>query len=157
MIRVQCPSCGAGLRGPDEAAGKKIKCPKCGAAVPLPANAPGPDLPPAGAFDLDEPMPTRLPAADAGDDFGPAPKQAKAKPAGKAKSKARSSPEDEDLSIGAWVVAILCSGIGCIVGIVWMIQGKPKGKKMLGISILVIVVVNVINFFVMRSSMNQNP
>ena len=33
-----------------------------------------------------------------------------------------------------WVIAILCSGIGCIVGIVWMIQGKPKGKKMFLVS-----------------------
>ena len=27
------------------------------------------------------------------------------------------------------IVAILCSGIGCVDGIVWMIQGKPKGKR----------------------------
>src|SRR5262249_27343099 len=37
MIRVECPSCGTPLRGPDEAAGKKTKCPKCGATVTLPA------------------------------------------------------------------------------------------------------------------------
>src|SRR5690606_24727735 len=42
-----------------------------------------------------------------------------------------------DMSTGDWVVAILCSGIGCIAGIVWMIQGKPKGKKMLLVSLAV--------------------
>jgi predicted RNA-binding Zn-ribbon protein involved in translation (DUF1610 family) len=49
----------------------------------------------------------------------------------------RSSDDDSDLSVGDWVVAILCSGIGCIAGIVWMIQGKPKGAKMLGVSLAV--------------------
>ena len=39
------------------------------------------------------------------------------------------------MSTGDWVAAILCSGIGCIAGIVWMIQGKPKGKKMFLISL----------------------
>jgi hypothetical protein len=156
MIRVQCPSCGAGLRGPDEAAGKKIKCPKCGAIVGLPAKtagdeaSSGADLPPAGAFDLDEPMPSRTPAADADDDFVAKPIKVKAK------GKKRSSPEDADLSTGEWVLAILCSGIGCIVGIVWMIQGKPKGKKMFGISILMVVVWNIVSY-ALRSSLNQKP
>ncbi len=35
----------------------------------------------------------------------------------------------EDLTTGDWIVAILCSAIGCIAGIVWMIQGKPKGAE----------------------------
>ncbi len=43
---------------------------------------------------------------------------------------------DEDMTTGDWVVAVICSGIGCIAGIVWMIQGKPKGPKMFGISLL---------------------
>ncbi|MFN0195394.1 MAG: hypothetical protein ACKVT0_01510 [Planctomycetaceae bacterium] len=54
-----------------------------------------------------------------------------------AKKRQRSSGNadaDEDLSTGDYIVAILCSGIGCIAGIVWMIQGKPKGSKMFFIS-----------------------
>jgi hypothetical protein len=43
---------------------------------------------------------------------------------------------DDDLTAAEWLVAILCSGIGCIIGIVWMVQGKPKGKKMFLISII---------------------
>lgn len=33
MIRLQCPSCGARLRAPDEALGKKTKCPQCASLV----------------------------------------------------------------------------------------------------------------------------
>jgi hypothetical protein len=64
--------------------------------------------------------------------FDPAMKKAAMK---KAKKDKFYGGEDEDLSGGEWVVAIICSGIGCIMGIIWMIQGKPKGKKMFGISI----------------------
>jgi hypothetical protein len=42
---------------------------------------------------------------------------------------------DSELTAGDWVLCILCSGIGCIVGIVYMTQGKPKGGKMFGISL----------------------
>ena len=52
-----------------------------------------------------------------------------------AKKSALASDPDASLSPLEWVVAILCSGIGCIVGIVYLVQGKPKGKKMLIVSI----------------------
>lgn len=48
--------------------------------------------------------------------------------------------DDEDLTALEWVVAILCTNIGCILAIIWMIQGKPKGSKMLAVCILVNVV-----------------
>jgi hypothetical protein len=60
------------------------------------------------------------------------------------KKKKRSKSEDEDMTVGEWVCAVLCSGIGCIVGIVWMIQGKPKGTKMFGVSLLFGVLWNVL-------------
>jgi hypothetical protein len=41
---------------------------------------------------------------------------------------------ESDLEVGDWILAVLCSGIGCIMGIVWMVQGKPKGIKMFGVS-----------------------
>ncbi len=49
--------------------------------------------------------------------------------------KSQGYAEDEDLSVGEWVLGILCSLIGCIVGIIWIIQGKPKGKKLLFVSL----------------------
>lgn len=52
------------------------------------------------------------------------------------KKSGKTSAGDEDMSTGDWVVAIICSGIGCIAGIIWMIQGKPKGKKMFLVSIV---------------------
>jgi predicted RNA-binding Zn-ribbon protein involved in translation (DUF1610 family) len=61
--------------------------------------------------------------------------------------KSKFGPGDASLSTGDIVVAVLCSGIGCIMGIVWMIQGKPKGSKMFGLSIAMNVfwwIVNVV-------------
>ena len=57
--------------------------------------------------------------------------------------------DEEDLTTGDWLVAVLCSGIGCIVGIIWLIQGKPKGGKMLGVSLLFVFIWNVIRFAMM--------
>ncbi|HXT60513.1 MAG TPA: hypothetical protein VN699_17865 [Pirellulales bacterium] len=51
---------------------------------------------------------------------------------------------DSELGTGDWILAALCGGIACILGIVWMIQGKPKGIKMVGISILFAVIWNVL-------------
>lgn len=82
-ISVACPTCGAKLKTPDNAAGKKIKCPKCEKLIDVPADgeetaavaAAAPDeaegaaedmadVPPAGE-DAGEPL------ADAGDSGGP--------------------------------------------------------------------------------------
>jgi hypothetical protein len=73
----------------------------------------------------------------------------------KKKEKRSYSNDDSDLSAGEWVLAILCSGIGCIVGIVWLIQGKPKGGKMLGISLLFAFIWNVIRFAIEMSQQGQ--
>lgn len=64
--------------------------------------------------------------------------------------------EDSDLQTGDWLLAILCSGIGCIMGIVWLIQGKPKGGKMLGISLLFVVLWNIVSA-VLQSIAHQGP
>jgi predicted RNA-binding Zn-ribbon protein involved in translation (DUF1610 family) len=52
------------------------------------------------------------------------------------KRKRAYSDEDEDLTGGDWVVALICSLIGCIIGLVWLIQGKPKAWKMIAASIV---------------------
>lgn len=56
------------------------------------------------------------------------------------------NPSDAEMTAIDWLLAILCSGIGCIVGIVYLAQGKPKATKMLIISIVMIIVWNVISF-----------
>ncbi len=86
-----------------------------------------------------------------GEVFDPTLKKSKSK-----KKKKRHSPEDEELSGSEIAVAILCSGIGCIAGIVWMIQGKPKGLKMVGISIGMVIVWNIINVVIRFTLLNQN-
>jgi predicted RNA-binding Zn-ribbon protein involved in translation (DUF1610 family) len=62
----------------------------------------------------------------------------------KSKKSKKHSAEDSDLSGGEIAIALLCSGIGCIAGIVWMIQGKPKGLKMFGLSFTMAIVWSVI-------------
>lgn len=64
--------------------------------------------------------------------------------------------ESSDLSAGEWLVAILCSGIGCIVGIVYLCQGNPKGGKMFGISLLFVIIWNVISFAITGGKGFQN-
>jgi hypothetical protein len=65
-----------------------------------------------------------------GEILDPALKKAEAKK----RRRAGGSAADDDMSTGDYVVAIICSWIGCIAGIIWMIQGKPKGIRMLIIS-----------------------
>jgi hypothetical protein len=55
----------------------------------------------------------------------------------KEKKKKVVSDEDANLTVGDWVGCILCSGIACIYVLVIAIQGKPKGWKMVGISLVV--------------------
>ena len=56
--------------------------------------------------------------------------------------------DDSELGTTDWILAILCSGIGCIMGIIWMVQGKPKGSKMVGISIMFSILWSIIRFFI---------
>jgi predicted RNA-binding Zn-ribbon protein involved in translation (DUF1610 family) len=74
-----------------------------------------------------------------GEVFDPTLKKAKLK-----KKSKRHSAEDSELTGSEIVLGLLCSGIGCIAGLVWMIQGKPKGLKMMGISIVADVVKSVV-------------
>lgn len=55
-------------------------------------------------------------------------------------------PDSGNLTAVDWIVCILCSGIGCIIGIVRLIQGKKSGPKMIGISLLFGVLWNVLAF-----------
>jgi len=160
-IQVTCPSCQTTLKTADSSAGKRAKCPKCGGIIEIPA-APTPPADDEYAMEA-EPNPlagftddelSSGPVAPAANDRKPCPAcgemivrdAVKCRFCGevfdavlkKKEQKAmKATGEDADLSTGEWVVAVLCSGIGCILGIIWMIQGKPKGKKMLLVSLAV--------------------
>ncbi|MBI3099025.1 MAG: hypothetical protein HYY93_12410 [Planctomycetes bacterium] len=56
----------------------------------------------------------------------------------------RAEESGEALTPAEWVFAILCGNIACIVAIIWMIQGNPKGKKLF----LVTLVTQVVAFFI---------
>jgi phage FluMu protein Com len=84
--------------------------------------------------------------------FDPALKKAAAK---KAKKDSFYGGEGDDLTGGEWLLAILCSGIGCIMGIIWMIQGKPKGKKMFGISLAFSVLWSVVRGIIESAAHNR--
>jgi DNA-directed RNA polymerase subunit RPC12/RpoP len=157
-IQVTCASCHAMFNAPDSAAGKTTACPKCGSKLVIPTPAADDDIleaevAPSRPFsdeDFDPPASTAMGDGDrkpcpmcgeliqkdavkcrhCGEIFDPLLKAQEQK-----KNKKSSAPGDGDLTTAEWVVAIVCSGIGCIMGIIWMIQGKPKGQKMLVVSL----------------------
>jgi predicted RNA-binding Zn-ribbon protein involved in translation (DUF1610 family) len=161
-IKMTCPSCGKTLAAPDTAAGKKAKCPSCGQIMVVPEavheaedlNTTGAEPAEAGSYSLDEILGAESTAGSttpAQDDRRPCPMcgemiiatAAKCRFCGaifdarlKQAAKKKYGPNDETLTAGDWVFCILCGGIACIFGIVYAIQGKPKGIKMVGISLV---------------------
>lgn len=168
-IKVSCPSCNSAFKAPDKAAGKKTKCPQCGGVIEIPMPTPVNDIldaevAPDWGFD-DEDFKVEQPfesPTSPNDERKPCPmcgemiarEAVKCRycgevfdPALKRKIKKRNSSyadDDSDLSTGDWALAIICSGIGCIMGIVYLIQGKSKGGKMIGVSVLAAIMWNVV-------------
>jgi hypothetical protein len=58
----------------------------------------------------------------------------------------RSDDYDEDMNALDWLMCFPCPGVGCIVGIVYLAQGRTKGSKMIVISILFAIILNVLNW-----------
>lgn len=52
--------------------------------------------------------------------------------------------DDDDLTCMESLFGVFCSGCACIMALVWIIQGKQKGYKLLGISVVVIIFWNVV-------------
>jgi hypothetical protein len=172
--QAQCPSCKTTFKVPEvvhdaEAIGAE-EIPLAGPATPFSPAAPAPATSPFGGEDvygLSQPAPT------AGGAEGEPPRRpcpvcgemivataAKCRFCGavfdlslkQSESKKRAKAEDSDLSGVEWVFCILCAGIACIVGIVYAIQGKPKGMKMVGVAILAAIVWNVISVLIQLAS-----
>ena len=176
-IQVSCPACGKTLQAKDSAAGKQAKCPDCGGIISIPEAVydaiDEPDEFGTG-FDADFDYAAaehQSPTAPKGSQRRPCPQcgemivtnAAKCRFCGEIfdsrlkqqQSRTTTSDADSNLSGGEWVVAIVCSGIGCICGIVWMIQGKPKGLKMFGVSLAAAFFWNVCNV-AMQLALNPN-
>jgi hypothetical protein len=164
-IQFDCPTCGKKLRAPEAAAGKKGKCPGCQNTFQVPepvyeAEEAGPPV-----VEIDESPPE---IDEAQDDRRPCPmcgemiktNAVKCRYCGeifdetleRAEKKKRRKKRDTDLETGDYVLAILCSAIGCIMGVVWMIQGKPKGTKMFGLSLLFGILWNIVGVIIQAGS-----
>ena len=60
---------------------------------------------------------------------------------------------DDNLEAVDWVLAICCLNVGCIVGLVYLIQGKKKGLKMIGVNLLAQFIIGFL--WGMLSAMSQ--
>ena len=162
-IQFDCPACGKKTQAPDDMAGQAARCPLCQAVieVPLPGygtgEAPGaspPAPPPKAKVSEDEgrkpcPMCGEMILEDA----------AKCRYCGEIldeelrKTQKKVSSADADMTPSDYIIAVIpCFSIGCIVGIIWMIQGKPKGLKVF----LIAVVANIFWGIIIAAMQNAN-
>lgn len=161
-IRFDCPSCGRSLQVSESSAGEHVTCPNCRNSLTVPedvvdaetfgdTSAPSPSD--SSRSSEREENDRREIIGHASNDRRPCPmcgemipvKAAKCRFCGeifdpelrRMEEKKKIPSSDADMGTGEWVLVILpCSWIGCIFGIVWMLQGKPKGPKMFGLSLL---------------------
>ena len=64
-------------------------------------------------------------------------------------------PDSGELTTVDWLLCIFCSTIGCIVGIVRLVQGKANAGKMIGISVLFAILWTIVRFAVTVGLNNQ--
>jgi phage FluMu protein Com len=169
-IEFPCSGCGKTLRVPDYAAGLAINCPECQANNRVPntgVKAESAPFPPPQPTDF--PVKEEPPPGEEDERRRPCPMCGEMILASAIKCRycgevldetlrrqerraSKQASRDADMDAIEWVVAILCSGIGCIIGIIWMIQGKPKGGKMFGISLLFIFIWTAINLAIQSAA-----
>jgi len=161
-IQFNCPACGKRTQAPEELAGKKARCPLCKDVIRVPAGPDDAEDAPLAEAAPPRPSARRSTEGEGDERRRPCPMCGEMireeavrcrfcgeefDGTGTRRRRRRSrSDVDSEMSGGEWVLAILCSGIGCIVGIVYMIQGKPKGAKMFGVSLGMVVFWNIIRF-----------
>jgi hypothetical protein len=154
-IQFDCPSCGKQLKAPDETAGRRGKCPHCQNPIQVPElvyeveEVPvAEEAPDQGAYALapeEAPRPqenrrpcpacgelimvTAVKCRFCGEVFDPTLRRA-------ARKRRDYTDEDSQLSGLDWVLCVLCGYVACIVAIVYIVQGKSKGWKMLAIALV---------------------
>jgi hypothetical protein len=130
MIHFTCANCKRDFSVDNSLAGKSGKCSWCGAPVTIPEPyADGTRTDEARDPNLDEAV-TAVPPSEGGYPDIRRPSEF----AGEEVD--IRLPADTDLTQVDWLVCIFCSGIGCIVGIIRLIQGRPNAGKMIGVSLL---------------------
>lgn len=161
-IPVTCPSCGKVLEARESAAGQQAYCPGCGDVIQipeLPVVSPTTETVEAevvdgesSALDLaneEAKVPgtaDRVPCPVCGEMIVKGAVKCRfcgelLGPGAKSKSRTQSGrlSDVDEMTTSDWIIAIVCPGIGCIGGVIYMIQGKPKGGKILGISLVAII------------------
>ncbi|MDR3636857.1 MAG: hypothetical protein P4L84_23835 [Isosphaeraceae bacterium] len=121
----------SGPAEPDESAERRRPCPMCGEMI----------------------LASAAKCRFCGEVFDDGLKKAGAKK--KKKKKKSYSSEDSDLTATDWLLAIFCTNIACIASIIYMVQGKPKGTKLLGLSIVFQLIGIAIAIGVNMMSVNQ--
>jgi hypothetical protein len=67
------------------------------------------------------------------------------------------SSDDENPSTLEWVLCVICPGPVCIASLIYLIMGKPKALKLLGGSLLVVVIEYIILVIIGVSVQQRSP
>lgn len=62
---------------------------------------------------------------------------------------------ETELSGGDIALCVLCSGIGCIIGLVRLVNGKPNAGKMIGLSLVFVIIWNIVRAMIEMSLMRR--
>ena len=180
-IETRCPSCKKILKAKDSMAGKKVKCPGCGMVLKLPGGKPVEEFDDVEIIEeeeddlfggysakeavgslVDSPKlkPCRecgemIPAdakfcPECGEAFGKRRTSSPQRKRSLSDVPSRSSAADE-MTGGDWIICICCPGIGCIVGVVRLCQGRSSGAIMIGVSLLFAILGFFIGFSAPRN------
>jgi predicted RNA-binding Zn-ribbon protein involved in translation (DUF1610 family) len=165
-----CPGCGANVTCPDPVYDAEVV--EMGPPAEPPGFNPFADLDDDKPYGVAKPTPSQESSTEerrpcpmcgemilttaakcrfCGEVFDPTLKKAKKK-----KKSKKHAPEDEELAGSEIVFGLLCSGLACIFGLVWLIQGKRKGLKMVGLAIVADIVKSVL-VAVFRASQQGVP
>jgi len=164
----KCPGCGKAIQVPDSMAGKRVKCPACAHVWQIPGKVvdgqaalgtPGGGLTP-GCRGGEEERVVRRHDGRRLPDRGRAEARCRNslwRPFFRRGGTAAPLAEEEktekllverrrESDSARWLLCIFCGNIACIVGIVYLCLGKPKGTKIIVASICFTIVWFIVGF-----------
>jgi predicted RNA-binding Zn-ribbon protein involved in translation (DUF1610 family) len=151
-VTFACPACGRLTQAPETLVGRRAECPLCHIVIEVPAPPEEDEL----VLELAEPATPKLaavkkPSSDDDVDRWQCPgcggiiptSAALCRHCGmvfdheRASRRGRSPVDDDRLAAGDIVIGLIpcISWIGVVVGIVYLAQGRPKGWKMIALSL----------------------
>lgn len=175
-ISVTCPQCGKVLQARESAAGKRSTCPDCGNIVTIPELH-------EELLGFAEKTASELIAnvdQDSGDDgerkrcplCGEMIAKSAVKcrfcnefldPAMRTSQRSRAgtstlNPANDDLTVIDWIIAVFCPCLACILGVVYLLQGKASGGKLIGVTFVIMILQGLIGGLIsaVQQAMNMN-